>query len=98
MLLVLPVIGAALALALPAMDAAGHGPYSTWFNRRCQRLTDEAKLVGRPEADVVKVLGPPAYTYLDRTYNYVPVRWFPTARFQVHCENGVVIGVEQFDD
>jgi len=89
---------AVILAVLPAMDAASHGPYSTWFNWRCQKLADEAGLVGRPEADVMKVLGPPSYTYLNRTYNYAPVGWFPTAKFQVHCENGVVIGVEQFDD
>ncbi len=98
MLLIVPVIGMALAFVYPAMDVLGHGLYSTWYNRRCQRLADEANLVGRPEADVVKVLGQPTFTYLDRTYNYAPVRWFPGAKFQVHCENGIVIGLEQFDD
>jgi hypothetical protein len=97
MLLVLPAVGI-LAIVLPAMDSLGHGPYSTWYNRRCQQLADAAKLVGRPEADVIKVLGPPLYTYLDTTYNYAPVSWLPTAKFQVHCEDGVVVAVEQFDD
>ena len=98
MLIVMPMIGFTLMIVVPALDAAAHGPYSTWFNPHCQQLADDAKLVGGPESEVIKVLGPPSYTYLDRTYNYVPVRWFPTAKFQVHCKNGVVIGVEQFDD
>lgn len=97
MLLVMPVISVVLTIVLPAVDALGHGPYSTWYNRRCQRIADASKLVGRPEGDVVKILGPPAYTYLDTTYNYVPVPWCPTAKFQVHCKNGVVTGIEQFD-
>ena len=97
-LLVTPVLGAILIFVVPAMDALGHGPYSSWYNRRCQRIADEARLVGKPEADVVKVLGPPTFTYLQRTYNYAPIPWFPTAKFQVHCQDGVVIGTEQFDD
>ncbi|KAJ3058649.1 hypothetical protein HK102_010380 [Quaeritorhiza haematococci] len=82
MVFVLPVLGVGLVFVLLAMDAASHGPYSTWYNRKCQRLADDAKLIGRPEAEVVEVLGPPTFTYLDRTYNYAPVRWFPTAKFQ----------------
>lgn len=77
MLLVMPVVSVVLAIVVPAVDALGHGPYSTWYNRRCQRIADSSRLVGRPEADVVKILGPPAYTYLDTTYNYVPVPGSP---------------------
>src|SRR4051812_4710832 len=40
-------------------DSIIHGPYATWYNNRCQELADRAKLIGRPESDVVKVLGPP---------------------------------------
>ena len=93
----MPLIACGLAI-FPALDAASHGPYSTWFNKRCQRLADKAGLVGRPEADVTKIMGPPTYTYLNTTYNYAPIWWLPTAKFQVHCEDGVVISVEQFDD
>jgi hypothetical protein len=102
-LISVPVLGVALAI-LPSCDAWTRGPYSTWFNNRCQRLADQAKLVGRPEGDVVKVLGPPAYFYPGdddnhRTYNYVvPFSMPRTSKFQVHCHDGVVTGVEQFDD
>jgi hypothetical protein len=89
---------ALLGLVLPALDAASHGPYSTWYNRRCQKIANEAGLVGRPERDVIRVLGAPTYTYGTRTYNYAPCPWAPTAKFQVHCEGGFVTGVEQFDD
>ena len=40
------------------IDALYHGPYATAFNWRCQQLADRAGLVGRPEGEVVQVLGP----------------------------------------
>jgi hypothetical protein len=103
------VVAVSLAVVPPvltAIDAANHGPFATWFNHDCQRRADEAVLVGRPEKDVTAVLGPPSYTYeyqggngrMTRTYNYAPSGLFPTAKFQVHCQNGIVMGVEQFDD
>jgi hypothetical protein len=103
------IVAVTMAIGLPvltAIDAGTHGPYATWFNRDCQRRADEVGLIGRPEKDVVLVLGPPSYTYeyegsggrWTRTYNYTPCRLFPTAKFQVHCQGGIVIRVEQFDD
>jgi hypothetical protein len=105
---VLAAIGL-FVLVLPALDAGSHGPYSTWYNRRCQRLADRAGLIGRPELAVVRVLGSPTFTYefpevypdigkWTRTYNYAPCPWAPHAKFQVHCQAGIVIDVEQFDD
>jgi hypothetical protein len=86
-----------LGLTIPVFDAAFHGPYSTWYNHHCQRLADQAHLVGRPECEVIKVLGLATHTYeypevypdigkWTRTYNYAPCPWTPTAKFQVHCE------------
>ena len=104
---VVAVVAVIMALLIPvvkAIDAATHGPYATWFNAACQRA-DEAGLVGRPEADVVSVMGPPTFTYeyesgggWTRTYNYAPSGLLPTAKFQIHCQKGIVISVEQFDD
>lgn len=92
-----------LAVFVAFADAFYHGPYASWYNGECQRLSGEAVLVGKPERDVVAILGPPTFHYPGdndsrRTYNYVPWSMFPTAKFQVHCRNGVVTGVEQFDD
>jgi hypothetical protein len=106
MLIAVPALGVGLAVLtviLSGCDAFTHGPYVTWYNQRCRKLADDAKLVGRPEKDVVKILGPPTFFYpgdddTKRTYNYVPTPMFPTAKFQVHCHNGVVTAVEQFDD
>jgi hypothetical protein len=103
----LVILFSALAAAvLPPLDAVSHGPYSSWYNARCQKLADESGLVGRPERDVAGILGPPTffYRYPDvddkwaTTYNYAPCGLLPTAKFQVHCVDGVVVGVEQFDD
>ena len=61
--LMIPV-GVAVAATLVAgfiwgIDALYHGPYTTAFNWRCQRLADRAGLVGSPESDVAKILGSP---------------------------------------
>jgi hypothetical protein len=94
-------------IALPVLvwfDNRSHGPYVTWYNRKCQRLVDQAKLIGRPERDIVSVLGPPSYVWdyddptgASKTFNYAPAG-IPFSKFQVHCRAGVVISVEQFDD
>jgi hypothetical protein len=108
MIVAVAVVASLMAVLLPvlkAIDAATHGPYATWFNGACQRRADEAGLVGRPEMDVVSVMGPPTFTYeyedvdgWTRTYNYAPCGLLPTAKFQVHCQKGIVVSVEQFDD
>jgi hypothetical protein len=56
---IVAVIMGILAPVLTAIDAIAHGPYATAFNQRCQGLANRAGLVGRPESDVVKVLGEP---------------------------------------
>jgi hypothetical protein len=90
---------------LPPLDAVTHGPYASWYNDRCQRLADESGLVGRPESDIITVLGRAtfSYQYLDpdglvTTYNYAPCALLPTAKFQVHSVKRIVVAVEQFDD
>jgi hypothetical protein len=54
---VVAVIMGVLLPALHAIDAMEHGPYARAFNQRCQWLANQAGLVGRPESDVVKILG-----------------------------------------
>ena len=49
-----------LTVVLWALDALNHGPYATAFNRRCELLVVQARIVGRPEAEVAKVLGAPS--------------------------------------
>jgi hypothetical protein len=103
MLILVMVLGVLMGVVFPIFDAACHGPYATWFNRDCQRRVDEAGLIGRPERDIISILGCPTFHYAgdddsQTTYNYAPWPLFPTAKFQVHCHNGIVTGVEQFDD
>lgn len=103
-LMILAAFGWMVLLAtLAVLDARHHGPYATWFNRRCQQLADESRLVGRPEGDIVSILGRPTFHYAgdddsSRTYNYAPWPFVPTAKFQVHCRDGIVESVEQLDD
>ena len=101
----IPLILGSMALVgtLPVLDAVHHGPYATWFNRRCQQLADDSGLVGGPESHVIPILGRPTFHYAGdddsrRTYNYAPWPLLPTAKFQVHCRDGIVDSVEQFDD
>jgi hypothetical protein len=99
------VLGSLIAFPILVwIDNRAHGPYVTWYNRECQRLVDKTGLIGRPERDIVTVLGPPSYVwdYDDargerKTYNYAPAG-IPFSKFQVHCRGGVVASVEQFDD
>gem|GEM_PF-2975235 len=102
-LLVAVPLSAFLLIATPACDALTHGPYSTWFNRRCRKMAELASLVGKPEKCIMPMFGPPNFFYATdsdalRTYNYAPVWYFPTAKFQVHCQNGIVTYIEEFDD
>lgn len=103
MLIALPVGTVLLSVIFPACDAVSHGPYATWYNRKCQRLADDARLVGRPEEDIIGILGPPTFFYgakgsREQTYNYAPFSMFPAGKFQVHCQDGIVVSVEQLDD
>lgn len=88
-------------------DAAGHGPYTIWYNERFEHLSLRAGLVGRPERDVVKILGHPSSVWkyenlpgesLTSTYNYAPCPMVATGMFQVHCRDGVVRRIEKYDD
>jgi hypothetical protein len=96
-----------LVIAFPFLvwfDNRSRGPYVTWFNGECQRLADNAKLIGRPERDIQSVLGAPSYVWdyddptgARKTYNNAPAG-IPFSKFQVHCRGGIVVSVEQFDD
>lgn len=52
-----------LGIALPLLDVIHHGPYVTWYNKRCQTIATTAGLVGKPEEEVVRVLGEPTSVY-----------------------------------
>jgi hypothetical protein len=65
---VMVVVGIASAASLLigfvwVVDAVAHGPYATALNRRCQRLAVQGRLVGRPETEVAKILGPPCQVW-----------------------------------
>ena len=103
--LILLLLGLLMAFPfLVWLDNRSHDPYVTWFNRECQRLVDEAKLIRRPEGNIASVLGPPSYVWdyddpngARKTYNYAPAG-IPFSKFQVHRRDGIVASVEQFDD
>jgi hypothetical protein len=73
-------------------------PYGSWYLDSCLRRSEEASLVGRPEADVARVLGPPTYvrdhddpSVRERTYVYEPGLG-SSSLFEVNCRNGIVKG------
>jgi hypothetical protein len=87
------------------VDAWGHGPYTRRYNRECYRLAEEAQLVGRPEADIIAILGPPTKFWdyegdggTMRTYEYFPTPPFPRGIFQVQCSSGIVTRLEELVD
>lgn len=93
-------IAAFLVVALLA-PCVGCGPWITWYNESHRERAIAAGLVGRPEADVERVLGSASSIEgrgLGRTFNYHPIPGWPFSKFQVHCMNGVVTGLEMFDD
>ena len=103
-LLVVSLLGGG---CLSVCDAVGHGPYTTWYNERCAHLSAQAKLIGRSESEVAKVLGHASSVWnyenipgepLTTTYNYAPFPWVTSGMFQVHCREGVVQNVEKYDD
>lgn len=107
------IMGVAVAAAclgvvrpvLVALDAGYHGPHARWYNARCQRLATQAGLIGKAEGAVEQILGKPGSIWdhdqpggRTRTYNYAPSPWASSARFQVHCQGGFVVRLEQLDD
>lgn len=82
-----------------------HEPYARAFNGKYQRISDQAHLIGRPEADVIAVLGTPRRVHNHDARNGIPVRTFQythssgcSGGFHVHCQKGVVRHMEQIDD
>ena len=84
-------------------DAEFGGPLTRAFQERYLRVSIEANLVGRPEADIVAVLGSPTsisefqeflLSRPTRVYRYAP-SWSTAGSFQVVCHAGVVSGVRE---
>jgi hypothetical protein len=63
LMIAVAVLGMLMGIVLPVTGAVMHGPYALWFNHDCQRRADEAGLIGRPERDVISVLGQPTFIY-----------------------------------
>lgn len=93
------VLLVAFIFCLPVADLAFDGPYVTRFNRELARRAADSTLVGKPEREVLRILGPP--DRLDRNpvaYVYYPYPFVPVSQVKVYCEGGIVTGVKQFDD
>ena len=80
------------------------GPYLTTFTLKYQNIAMDAKLVGRPEKDIVAILGSPAEIKVrnqgssEKTYVYAPVSYFPLGAVEVQCSQGVVVSIDPWDD
>ena len=107
LMMAVAVVAVCIGVVRPALlvvDALGHGPYSRWYNFRCQRLASQASLIGKPEGEIKQVLGEPDSIWdyeqpggRTRTYNYAP-SLAASGKFQVHCRGGLVVSLEQLDD
>jgi hypothetical protein len=63
------VVLSALALIVfgGGSDATLHGPYARWYNSRLLKMATNARLVGRSESEIERVLG--KSTYVSRTWS-----------------------------
>ncbi|MGV3620584.1 MAG: hypothetical protein ACO1OB_07190 [Archangium sp.] len=94
-------LAAFIVWSVLAIDVKNAGPWTRSFNYRLEATAKAAGLIGRPESDVEVVLGSASYVYVHaggRTFNYWPLPGLPSKQFQVHCREGVVTGLELFDD
>ncbi len=106
--LLLVALGFALFLG-SSFEAANQGPYTRWFNHRMLSRAVAARLIGRPEADVERLLGGASTRRSDapsalatssalHAYDYYPYPWAPVSKFEVQCRNGVVDQVVELAD
>ena len=94
------VVAVALVVLRPVynfVDSWNHGPLTRAYDREHLRMADAAGIVGKPEAEAIRVLGEPTevWEYLGklgptRTLAYSPSQFSGSSTFQVHCQGGVV--------
>jgi hypothetical protein len=79
------------------IQAGSYWLYDSWYLHSCTLNAKEAALEGRPEKDVVSVLGQPSYTKprsefesSDRIYVYES--GVGSSIFEVSCKQGIVKG------
>ncbi len=100
MMVFVAIVAAILFILRPAyfyIDATFNGPYTKAYNRDHESLAAAARLVGKTEADAIRVLGEPVGIYeydqpegRTTTLAYSP-SWFDgSGTFQVHCRGGIV--------
>jgi hypothetical protein len=82
------------------LDASFNGPYTKAYDQHRESLAAAAQLVGKTEADAIRVLGEPVEIWeYDRpegrttTLAYSPSQFGGLGTFQVHCRGGIVRSV-----
>ena len=86
-------------------DSWYHGPMTRSYDLECQLLADAGQIVGKPEAEAIRVLGEPAEVWeydqpegRTKTLAYSPSLFSGSSTFQVHCRDGVVKGIGRKQD
>lgn len=98
-----------LVFVVTTAEGLMHGPLTTAFNEEMGRRARDAGLMGSSQNEVERVLGPATFVWskeadvsrgepASKTFNFARWSWVPAGVFQVHCANGVVVGLEQLDD
>jgi len=103
-LMALVAASAVGCLVLPPIygffDGLFRGPYTVYFNERCERIVRSRGLIGKSPEAVRDALGEPTsiYVYEEEgsfTFNYAPFFW--SEQFQAHFTNGRLSSTELFD-
>ncbi len=107
MMILIAIVAGAIWIIPPAyiiFDFMIGGPYLSTFSLIYQNIAIDASLLGRPENDVVPVLGTPTGIRVydqnsgRKAYLYAPVYYFPLGAVYIQCNNGIVVAIEPWDD
>ncbi len=80
------------------LDAEVNGPYSRSYKQHLQQVADAAHLIGRPEADIIPILGEPSrigQVIIEegeaQVTFYNPSSLSDRSSFGVACQRGIVV-------
>ncbi len=108
MMVAIAIVALVLVVLRPAyfyLDANLNGPSTRAYDRECKRIADAAGLLGKTEADAIRILGEPAEIWeYDKPEGRTTVlayclsRFAGVGTFQVSCRGGVVRGYASLPD
>ena len=107
MMVATAIVAVALFIFRPIyfyLDAIYNGPYTKAYDRDLKSLATAAHLVGKTEAEALRILGEPVDIWeydqpegRTTTLAYSPSQFADLGTFQVHCRGGIVVSVASQD-